>query len=95
MTRIHRRTVQKTYTLPYVKWVASGNFLSDTGSLNMVLCDKQEGWDGGGRWEVGGRLKREGTCVYLWLIHADVWHRQIQYCKAIILQFKKGKKVFS
>ena len=21
----------------------------------MVLCDKQEGWDGGGRWEVGLR----------------------------------------
>jgi len=40
-------------------------------------------------WEVGRRLKRKGTCVYLWLIHVDVWHRQIQYCKAIILQFKK------
>ena len=28
------------------------------------------GWDG----EEGGRevFKREGTCVYLWLIHVDV-----------------------
>ena len=26
-------------------------------------------------WEVGGRLKSEGTCVYLWLIRADVWQK--------------------
>ena len=33
--------------------------------------DNLEGWDGvgGGRWEVGGGFKREGTGVYLWLIH--------------------------
>ena len=28
-----------------------------------------EGWDGEGD---GGRFKREGTYVYLWLIHVDV-----------------------
>ena len=33
-------------------------------------------------WEVGGRFKREGTCVYLWLIHVDVWQKPVQYCKA-------------
>ena len=28
--------------------------------------------DGGGlRWEMGGRLKAEGKCVYLWLIQVD------------------------
>ena len=43
-------------------------------------------------WEVGGRLRREGTCVYLWLIHVDVWRRPTQYCKAIILQLKVNKK---
>ena len=37
------------------------------------------GWDG-----VGGRFKREGTYVYLWLIHGDVWQKPTQYCKAII-----------
>ena len=26
-------------------------------------------------WEVGGRLKREGTYVYLWLIHVVVWQK--------------------
>ena len=41
--------------------------------------------------EVGGRLKREGTYVYLWLVHADVWQKPTQYCKAIILQLKINK----
>ena len=42
-------------------------------------------------WE--GRLKREGTYVYLWLIHTVVWQKPTQYCKAIILQLKtKFKK---
>ena len=38
----------------------------------------------GGKWEVGGRLKREKTDVHLWLIHADVWQKSNQYRKAII-----------
>jgi len=37
-------------------------------------------------WEVGGRFKREGTYVYLWLIHVDIWQKP--YCKATILQLK-------
>ena len=40
-------------------------------------------------WEVGGRLKRAETYVYLWLIHVDAWQKSIQYCKAIIIQLKK------
>ena len=32
--------------------------------------------------------KLEGTYVYLWLIHADVWQKPTQYCKAVILQLK-------
>jgi len=42
------------------------------------------GWGGG----VGGRLKREGTYVYLQLIPVVVWQKPTQYCKAIILQLK-------
>ena len=38
--------------------------------------------------EMGGKFKKEGTYVYLWLIHDDVWHKPTQYCKAIILQLK-------
>ena len=44
-----------------------------------------------------GRFKREGTYVYLWLIHADVWQKPTQHCKTIIFHlkintFKKIKK---
>ena len=43
------------------------------------------------QWKVGGRFKREGTYVYLWLIHVDAWQKPTQYCKAIILQLKINK----
>ena len=43
------------------------------------------GWGGG----AGGG--REGTHVYLWLIHADIWQKPTQYCKAMILQLKTSK----
>ena len=42
--------------------------------------------------EMGGRFKREGTYVYLWLIHVDVWQKTTKFCKAIILQLKKEIK---
>ena len=41
--------------------------------------------------EVGWRFKREGTWVYLRLIHADVWQKPTQYCKAVTLQSKINK----
>ena len=47
----------------------------------------------GDEWEVGERFKREGTCVYLWLIHVAVWQKPTQHCKAIILQLKR--KIFN
>ena len=44
-------------------------------------------------WEMDGVFKREGTYVYLWMIHVNVWQKATQYCKAIILQLKiKFKK---
>ena len=42
-------------------------------------------------WEVGGRFKREGKYVYLWLIQVDIWQKPTQYCKAIILLLKIKK----
>ena len=42
-------------------------------------------------WEVGQRFNREGTYVYLWLIHVDVWQKLTQYCKTIILLLKIKK----
>ena len=56
--------------------------------FSLVLCENLDRWDG-----VGRRFKREGTHVFLWLIHVDVWQKLMQYCKATILQLKK--KIFS
>ena len=39
--------------------------------------------------EMGGRFRREGIWIYLWLILADVWQKTTQFCKAIILQLKE------
>ena len=64
----------------------------------MVACDNLVGVMG---WKVGGRFKREGTYIYIWLIHVDVRQKQTQQCKAIILQlkinkfFKREKKTIS
>ena len=52
-----------------------------------MLCGELEGWAKG----VGGRSEREGTCVYLKLIHLVVRQKLTQHCKAIILQLKKKK----
>ena len=42
-------------------------------------------------WEVGGRFRREGACVYLWLIRVDAWQKPTQYFKTIIPQLKLTK----
>ena len=46
--------------------------------------------------EMGGRFKREGACLYLWLIHVEVWQKTTKLCKAITLQLKYNyiKKFF-
>ena len=44
-------------------------------------------------WEVEeGRFKREGTDVSLCLIHAGIWQKPTQHCKAVILQLKINVK---
>ena len=48
-----------------------------------MLCGNPEGCDEVGD---GGRaFRREGVCVYLWLIHVDVWERPTQHCKAMVV----------
>ena len=37
---------------------------------------------------MGGRPRREGPYVCLWLSHVDEWQKRTQSCKAIILQLK-------
>ena len=39
-------------------------------------------------WEAGGRLKREGAYICLWLVHVDVWLKPTQYCRVIYLAIK-------
>ena len=58
--------------------------------LKQGLCDRLK--DGMAR-EMGGRTGREETWVYLWLILVDVWQKNTKFCKAIILQSKKIKKI--
>ena len=45
----------------YVKQIASGSLLSDSGNSNRGSVTT---WRGGMGWEVGERLKREGTYIY-------------------------------
>ena len=62
--RCMERVTQKL-TLPHVKQIANGNLLYSSGNSNR-LCINLEGR------EMGGRLKRKGSYVYLWLIHVEV-----------------------
>jgi len=43
---------------------------------------------------VGWGGKREGTYVYLWLIHVDVWQKPTQYYKANISKLKINNSFF-
>ena len=66
-------------------FVANGNLLYDPGNSNQGSVTTQR--CGHGR-EQGGKFKRKGTYVHLWLIHVDIWQKPIQYYKAIIFQLK-------
>ena len=50
---------------------SQGEFAAWLRKLKQGLCINLEVWDGMKR-EMGGRLKMEGTYVYLWLIHVEV-----------------------
>ena len=56
--------VTRKLMLPYVKFIASESSLHNSGNLNRGSVSTQRG--GVGR-EMGGRFKREGIYVYLWL----------------------------
>ena len=43
-------------------------------------------------WEVGRGFKKEGKCVYLWLIYVDVWERPTQCCNYSSIKTKQIKK---
>ena len=64
------------------KQIPSGNLLYGSGNSNWGSVTTSRAEVG---WEVGGRFRRKRACAYLWVIHADVWQRPTQCCKAIIL----------
>ena len=41
--------------------------------------------------EMGGRFKREGRYVHIWLIHVEVSEKTTKFCRAIILPLKINK----
>jgi len=68
------------------------NDIRKTGSQggSAVLCRELKS---GAVWQPreagrGGKFNREGTYVYLWPIHVDVWRKPTKYSKAITLQLK-------
>ena len=63
-------------TSPYVKQMTSESSMQEAGHPELVLYSNPEGEEGGGR-----GIQREGTHVYLWLIHSDVWQKPSQYCR--------------
>ena len=54
----------------YVKQIASGKLLYNTGSSTWGSLTT---WRGGMGWGLGGRFKREETHVHFKLIHVVVW----------------------
>ena len=87
------RDCQESSPTPQFKSICTTVYKMDSQWEFTVWCRDQIQYSvltqrGGMGWEMGGRFKREGTYIYLWLIHVDVWQKWTQYCKAIILQLK-------
>ena len=39
--------------------------------------------------EIGGKFRKEGRWVYLWVILVDVWQKATKFCESNIIQLKK------
>ena len=57
--------------------LVSSGYMPSRGIAGLYSMTTQRGGMG---WAVGGGFKREGTYVYLWLIHVGVWQKPSQYC---------------
>ena len=80
----------ETSILSRVKLITSPGWMHETGAQGWCTGKTQR--DGMEK-EAGGG-SRWGTHVNPWLIHVNVWQKQLQYCKVISLQQIKinGKK---
>ena len=63
---VNGESSMEAYTLPCVKQITNGNLLYDTENSNWGSMTTKRG---GKVLEAGGRLKTEGTHVYLRLTH--------------------------
>ena len=71
----------------YLGWNRSP---AQVGCMRQVLGPGALGRPRGIRWRGGGRGESGwGIHVYPWLIHVNVWHKPLQYCKVISLQVIK------
>ena len=71
----------------YVNWElpdAYAGFRKSRGTRDQTVNIQRDGIG----WKMGGRFKREGIHVYLWLIHIEVWQKIAKFHKAIIFQLK-------
>ena len=75
------------------QWNSQESYTELIISKNLSQLRKYLTYRGGMRREMGGRFKREGIYVYLWLIHVEVWQKTTKFCKAIIFQLK-NKQIF-
>ena len=69
-------------------WIMGLHPVTNIFSVDIPREEREKGQETYFKKFPGGRFKGEGTYVYLWLDHVDVWLRPTQYCKAIILQLK-------
>ena len=55
-----------------IRKIESGNLPCDSDNSNRGSVTTSRGGMG---WVVGGRFYREGTYIYLWLMHIDIWQK--------------------
>ena len=73
---------EETHTLPYRKYIASGNLqVAQSSALSQPRVVELVG---------DGREIQEGEDICL--IHVDIWQKPTQYCKAIIVQLNFLKR---
>ena len=65
---MYGKSNMETY-ITYVTSIANGTLLHGSGNSNWGSASTLRGGMGQ---EMGGRFKREGIYVYLWLIHDEV-----------------------
>ena len=78
---VNWETGTETHTPPCIKLDSQRKLAVRHRELQSGALWQPRVWHG-----VRGARGLQDTYVHLWLIHADIWQRPTQYCKAIILQ---------